>query len=59
LPLPPYKISADVAMTWEPDGSLLFVAEQGPKEALVHCTLAGACDRATTWVKGQHLGFPS
>ena len=59
LPLPPFKIAADMAMMWEPDGSLLFLAEQGPKQALVRCTLAGACNRATAWVKGKHLGFPA
>jgi hypothetical protein len=58
LPLPRYKIAADAPMTWQPDGSLLFATEQGPKEAVVHCTLAGACDRATKWLKGRHLGFP-
>ena len=58
LPLPPYKI-AGIAMAWEPDGSLLFLAGRGPKQALVRCTMAGACDRASKWVTGQHLGFPA
>jgi hypothetical protein len=58
LPLPAYKLSTDAAMAWQPDGSLLFLTEAGPKQSLIRCTLAGACDRATQWFKGQHVGFP-
>jgi hypothetical protein len=29
-----------------------------PERALVRCTVAGACERATDWVKGQEIGFP-
>jgi hypothetical protein len=31
----------------EPDGSLLLVVNQGNREAVVRCTLAGRCERAT------------
>jgi hypothetical protein len=58
LPLPPYKLASGLAMTWQPDGSLLFLVERANKQALVRCTVTGVCDRATRWVRDKHVGFP-
>ena len=58
LPVPAFRATFDSALAWEPDGSLLVEVKSGPTKALVRCTMAGACERATAWVKGQHLGFP-
>jgi len=58
LPVPAFKADFDAALGWEPDGSLLVQVRSGGTKALVRCTMAGVCERATPWVKGRHLGFP-
>ena len=57
-PVPAFKADFDAALGWEPDGSLLVQVKSGPTKALVRCTMARVCERATPWVKGRHLGFP-
>lgn len=48
-----------VQMTWEPDGDLLFVTRGTKGRAVVRCTVTGACERATAFVKGPAVSFPS
>ncbi|WP_020578602.1 hypothetical protein [Actinopolymorpha alba] len=48
------------APTWEPDGSILFVADAyqdltNPKNAIARCTLQGECELATKARKTDHL----
>lgn len=53
------RMVLDVEVTqqvaWEPNGRLLFDAWHGTKVALVRCTVAGACERATS-VRTHDLG---
>jgi len=58
LPVPAFNADFDAALGWEPGGSLLVQVKSGPTKALVRCTMAGICERATPWVKARHLGFP-
>jgi hypothetical protein len=57
-PVPAFKAEFDSALGWEADGDLLVEVRSSSGRALVRCTVAGACERATDWVKGQEIGFP-
>jgi hypothetical protein len=66
-PVPALKLDADpimvggshVQLTWESDDSVVAVVRSARGRSVVRCTLDGACERATAWVKGQGLGFPA
>jgi hypothetical protein len=57
-PVPAFRADFDTPFAWEPDGSLLLVAKSSKGRAVVRCTMAGLCERATPFVKGQAMGFP-
>jgi hypothetical protein len=57
-PVPAFRADFDTPLDWEPDGSLLLVATSSKGGAVVRCTMAGVCERATPFVKGQPVGFP-
>lgn len=65
--VPPIQVDRDpvmvgdshVQLRWEPDGDLLVVVRGDRGRAVVRCTTAGSCERATGWVKGRTLAFPS
>jgi hypothetical protein len=58
MPVPQFRYSYGSAVAWEPDGSVLFEVKRPAGKVLVRCTMAGACERATGWIKGQEIGFP-
>jgi hypothetical protein len=58
-PVPAFRADFDTPLAWEPDGSLLLVAKSSKGRAVVRCTMAGVCERATPFVKGQAVGFPA
>ena len=43
---------------WEPDGHLIVGVHTRLGNALVRCTVEGACERATDWLKGQAVNLP-
>ena len=57
-PVPAFRAEFETPFAWEPDGSLLLVAKGSKGRAVVRCTMAGVCERATPFVDGQAMGFP-
>ncbi len=56
-PVSGLRLAFQPALAWEPGGSLLIQVRSSQGEALVRCTAAGACERATDWV-GPTVSFP-
>jgi hypothetical protein len=65
-PVPSIEVDADpimvgsshVQLAWESKDAVLLMVRSDRGRAIVRCHVAGPCERATPWTKGQALSFP-